>query len=219
MKKIIIVGSGKLAKKLHKGLPKYGVTVIPWSDKISISDSSIIIHAGSGRQLDEVFLFCKKSRSILVELSTGTHIDRAPSGFPVIICPNTSLLTLKFMKILKENGFLFHGYKKQIVESHQSSKKSVPGTAYKYAEYLNMPFRNIKSIRDKKTQKEKLTVSERYLDLHAYHKIIIGDKNEKLEIKTQVLGHSSYLEGVYRIIQIVLEKDLKNKTYSIVDLI
>lgn len=61
-------------------------------------------------------------------------------------------------------GKLFSTYDISIVESHQSAKKSAPGTAYKLAEYLNFPTNKIKSIRDPEVQSREVRIERGFLD-------------------------------------------------------
>ncbi|MDI9690464.1 hypothetical protein QM326_38275, partial [Burkholderia cenocepacia] len=67
--------------------------------------------------------------SPLVELSTGSDLETGTYGFPVVLCPNTNILMLKFMSMLETSGHLFRDCDISVTESHQAGKTSVPGTA------------------------------------------------------------------------------------------
>ena len=59
---------------------------------------AIIVHAGSCRELNAVVAYCQASNSTLVELATGSDAATASPGFPVVLCPNTNSLMLKFIE-------------------------------------------------------------------------------------------------------------------------
>jgi len=219
--KICIVGSGKLANAiLTSHVSVQSCEIIAW-DSIDITtlEKAIIVHAGSGRQLQECIEFCERTKSPFIELSTGLETETMNPQFPLIICPNTSILLLKTLNILKVNGKQFENYSISITESHQSTKITEPGTAYAIANSLQFPFDKIISIRDPKIQLNQIGIPKEYLDKHAYHKIVIKDGNDEVTIETKVLGHESYAQGIKTIIETVLKSQLENKRYSILDLI
>lgn len=218
---IFIVGSGKLANSiLESGMTFSLGEVKKWDSKPkNFNEKSIIVHAGSGRQLKECVDFCKNTQSIFIELSTGLETENMSPEFPLIICPNTSILLLKAMAMIKNFGYMFQDYEISIIESHQSSKKSAPGTAYNFAKSLQIANGKIKSVRDINLQKEEIKIPEEYLGKHAYHKIIITDDLDEVTIETKVLGHSSYSKGVKQILVAVLKHNFEKKKYSVLDLI
>lgn len=219
--KIFIVGSGKLASAiLSAPLSFPSCEVVKWeSDCAKTSEKAILVHAGSGRQLDECIGFCKRSGSIFIELSTGLSTESMIADFTLIICPNTSILLLKTMNMLKLYGHYFSKDKISIIESHQSAKKSVPGTAYNFADSLHFPPDDIKSIREPNTQLNEVGIPSEYLGKHAYHKIIIEDGPDQVTIETKVLGHESYVNGVKKIITAALENSFENRRYNVLELI
>ena len=219
--KIFIIGSGKLAKAiLASNLSFQSCEILKWESQYqTLNEKAIMVHAGSGRQLMESFEFCKRTKSVLVELSTGLETEKMNPDFPLIICPNTSILLLKTLNMIKANGGSFENYHISITESHQSTKKTEPGTAYAFANSLNFPLDKIVSIRDPEIQQSKIGIPKEYLDKHAYHKIVIEDGNDEVTIETKVLGHDSYAKGVKTIIERILKYHLENKKYTILDLI
>jgi len=76
---ILIVGRGKLAAELLQGLGGPTISrVVRWDERDSQEgDRYIVIHAGSGRELNDVIDFCSVTGSALLDLSTGD------SQFPV----------------------------------------------------------------------------------------------------------------------------------------
>jgi 4-hydroxy-tetrahydrodipicolinate reductase len=219
--KIFIVGSGKLANAiLTSNLSFQSCEILKWETQYqTLNEKAIIMHAGSGRQLKECFEFCVRTKSLFIELSTGLETEKMNPNFPLIICPNTSILLLKTLNIIKANGRYFENYKISITESHQSTKKTEPGTAYTFANSLKFPLDKIVSIRDPEIQRNKIGIPKEYLDKHAYHKIVIKDGSDEVTIETKVLGHDSYANGVKTIIETALKYSLENKKYTILDLI
>ncbi len=218
---IFVVGSGKLANAiLTSNLSFQSCEITKWETTYQIlNEKAIIVHAGSGRQLKECFEFCGRTKSAFIELSTGLGTEKTKHDFPLIICPNTSILVLKTLNMLKTNSGSFENYQISITESHQSIKKTDPGTAYVFANALNFPLDKIASIRDPEIQRNKIGIPEEYLDKHAYHKIVIKDGSDEVTIETKVLGHDSYANGIKVIIETVLKNSLENKKYTILDLI
>jgi 4-hydroxy-tetrahydrodipicolinate reductase len=219
--KIFVVGSGKLANAILKSdLSFRSCEILKWESQYqTLKEKAIIVHAGSGRQLRECFELCVRTKSIFIELSTGLETEKMDPDFPLIICPNTSILVLKTLNIIKSNGKYFEDYEVSITESHQSTKKTEPGTAYAFANSLKFSVDKIVSIRDPELQLNKIGIPKEYLDKHAYHKIIIKDGNDEVTIETKVFGHDSYAKGVKEIIEMVLKNSLENRKYTVLDLI
>jgi 4-hydroxy-tetrahydrodipicolinate reductase len=219
--KIFIVGSGKLANAiLTSNLSTPSFEVIKWETQCqTLNNKAIVVHAGSGRQLNECLEFCAKTKSVFIELSTGLETEKINLGFPLIICPNTSILLLKTLSMIKQFGSNFSNYEISITESHQSTKNTEPGTAYNFANSLKVPHDKIVSIRDTQIQQNKIGIPQEFLGKHAYHKITIKDNNDEVTIETKVLGHASYATGVRTIIETCINNDLENKTYTVLDLI
>ncbi|MGQ8338980.1 dihydrodipicolinate reductase C-terminal domain-containing protein [Sunxiuqinia sp. A32] len=219
--KIVVVGSGKLANAiLTSNLSLQSCEIIKWdSVHQSLNEKAIIVHAGSGRQLEECFTFCSRTKSVFIELSTGLGTENTTTDFPLIVCPNTSILVLKALLMLKANAGLFENYDISIIESHQSTKITEAGTAYAFANALKFPPDKIVSIRNPEIQQQNVGIPKEYLDKHAYHKIVIKDGDDEIVIETKVLGHNSYAAGVEKIIKMVLNTNLESKIYTILDLI
>jgi len=219
--RIFVVGSGKLANAiLTSDLLVQSYEIVKWKSQYqALNEKAIIVHAGSGRQLKECFEFCDRTKTVFIELSTGLETETMKSDFPLIISPNTSILVLKTLNMIKVNGRYFENYEISITESHQSTKKTEPGTAYSFANSLKFPLDKIISIRDLGIQQNTIGIPKEYIDKHAYHKIVIKDGSDEVTIETKVLGHDSYANGVNMIIEAVLKNSLENKRYTILDLI
>lgn len=219
--KIFVVGSGKLSNTiLNAGLSIQSCEILKWELKYqSLNERAIFVHAGSGRQLKECFEFCTGTRSIFIELSTGLETEMMEPCFPLVICPNTSILLLKTLKMIEVYGNYFENYKISITESHQSTKRTPPGTAFAFAHSLKFPPHQVVSVRDPEIQRNKIGIPEEYLDKHAYHQIVIQDGSDEIKIETKILGHGSYAKGVKIIIDRVLNSQLENRRYTILDLI
>jgi len=213
---VFVVGTGKLAAELLSSLQAGDSTrqVVPWADRTPAKEKVIVIHAGSGRQLDEVISWCRESRSVLVELATGSEIHDAPD-FPVVVCPNTNILMLKFMSMLAKSGHLFAGHKIELTESHQASKTSTPGTAVDIAQALGLESGDIRSVRDTEQQANALHIPGEHLDRHAFHRVLIEDGTCSIAMETRVYGAAPYAAGVARIIEAIRSKALENRVYAI----
>jgi hypothetical protein len=124
---VTVVGSGKLATELleHLELPE-DMKLQAWSDLGPGADAAFVVHAGSGRELEPVIAYCECSGATLLELATGSVLENACPAFPVVLCPNTNILMLKFMSLLASSGPLLRGYHIRLEESHQHGKTSAP---------------------------------------------------------------------------------------------
>lgn len=223
---IIIAGSGKLATELLNVLPGLvSGEVLAWADAAKAETPCVVVHAGSGRELDSILAYCAKTASPLIELATGSAIADHETDFPVpvpapvVVCPNTNILMLKFMAMLAASGHHFTGYSVRVTESHQADKSSVPGTAVNMAASLGLPGDRIRSIRDPHVQQESLNIPQEFLSRHAYHRIEIEDPVTSLTFETRVFGSAPYAEGVAKIISAVRSHSLENTRYSVMDFI
>ncbi len=216
---VVIVGTGKLASELlasHQlGHP---FQVVPWGRQAG-GEPAIVVHAGSGRELGAVAAFCRATASPLIELSTGSALERQAPEFPVLLCPNTNILMLKFMAMLEASGHLFRGYGVELVESHQASKSSVPGTAVAMAESLGLAPGAIRSVRDPQVQQGELGIAAADLPRHAFHRIRIDEGVCQVQLETRVQGEAPYAAGVSRIVEAVAGHALENRLYSVMELI
>lgn len=218
---VYIVGSGKLAKAiLSAEISLDTCEILKWEPQYGTpNEKAILVHAGSGRQLTACVDFCRRTDSILVELSTGLETETMTPDFTLIVCPNTSILLLKVLNIIDRFGHYFQNDKVSITESHQASKQSEPGTAFAFARSLKVPVDQIKSVRDTQTQRNELDIPDAFLDRHAYHKIVIQDGLDEVTIETKVFGHDSYVSGVKKIIDAVLKRPFEKRRYTVLELI
>ena len=219
--KVFVVGSGKLASAILSAKSTFqNCELIPWESAFAqASEKAFILHCGSGRQIAECIMFCQRTGSAFIELSTGLDTEHLTPDFPLVICPNTSMLMLKTMSMLEQFGKHFQDYKISITESHQSAKQTEPGTAFHIASSLRFPVEKIISVRDQETQSAEIGIPDGFLDKHAYHKIVIRDGNDALTIETKVLGHTSYAAGVRQIVDLILNKKLENRRYNVLELV
>lgn len=217
---VIVVGTGKLARELLSTLPSTSSqNVIAWADAAKAKGSSIVVHAGSGRELEDVIKYCQETGSTLVELATGSEIEKREFGFPVVVCPNTNILMLKLLAMLAANGHQFKNYKLSVIESHQAEKSSVAGTAVAMAKSLGLPSEKIVSIRDPQEQREALQIPPESLARHAYHRVEIADHVGSIVLETRVVGPAPYAEGLGQIISAIRANKLENRRYDVVEFI
>ena len=217
---VVVVGAGKLAQELLQALGvEEGCRPVPWAGQSQGAEPSIVVHAGSGRELPAVAAFCEATRSPLIELSTGSALEHGTPAFPVVLCPNTNILMLKFMGMLERSGRLFHGHQIRLIESHQAQKTSVPGTAVGMAHSLGLQARDIESVRAADVQRDWLQIPEEHLGRHAYHQILIQDGACSLKLEARVHGDAPYADGVARIVAAVRARPLEPRRYSVMEFI
>lgn len=213
---VLIVGSGKLATELLDQLALGApLKVCQWSNASRTEGRSVVVHAGSGRELDEVAAYCRKTNSPLVELATGSKLESGSPAFPVVLCPNTNILMLKFMNMLARSGKLFNGYHIDVTESHQAEKRSVPGTAVSVAQALGLSAKDVTSVRDPDEQLSALRIPAEHLSRHAVHAILIEDGACRISLETRVYGASPYADGVSKIVAAVVSRQLESRVYAI----
>lgn len=218
---VVVVGTGKLAQELLSELPNAcSFEVIAWAEVVGRKAAAkVVVHAGSGRQLDEVIAYCQETGATLVELATGSALEGRELSFPVVICPNTNILMLKFMAMLAANGHHFENYALKLVESHQAGKTSVAGTAVALAQSLGLASEAIVSIRDPHVQSEMLGIPVEHLSRHAYHRIEIQDHVGSIVLETKVFGQAPYADGVAQILAAVCANPLEHRRYNVMELI
>jgi len=218
---VLVVGSGKLAKELLQDLSGPRIAgVRPWSRRDNLADpSSVVVHAGSGREWNDVVATCEAAGSLLVELATGNPLLDRDWTIPVVVCPNVNLLILKFMAMVSPHGLAFQDCLIDLVESHQASKTSAPGTAYELADALGLDRRDVRSVRDPRVQEDDLGIPAEHLERHAYHRISIQDGAAKLVLETTVLGEAPYAPGLARILDGLASRELAPGVHSVVDLV
>ncbi|OJB37878.1 dihydrodipicolinate reductase [Burkholderia ubonensis] len=217
---VVVVGSGKLATELlgsHNLDNTY--QVVSWSDSARADVASIVVHAGSGRQLPTAIAFCRATGSPLVELSTGSDLETGSHDFPIVLCPNTNILMLKFMSMLETSGHLFRNCDISLVESHQATKTSVPGTAVGIGRSLGLQPQDIRSVRDPDVQRRELHIPDDELGRHAYHRVRIEDGACSLQLESRVYGASPYADGVSRIAEAVGRHALENRRYPVMEFV
>jgi 4-hydroxy-tetrahydrodipicolinate reductase len=213
---VLIVGAGKLATELLTSLRvDLPCQIVSWANRVPRKDKSIVVHAGSGRELKEAISYCHETHSTLMELATGSEIDAVSLNFPVVVCPNTNIVMLKFMSMLAKSGHLFSGYKITLTESHQAQKTSVPGTAVNMAHALGLKDGDVRSVRDSETQRVALKIPVEHLDRHAFHQVLIEDAVCSVTMETRVYGVSPYADGVARIISAIRSNKLENRCYAL----
>jgi dihydrodipicolinate reductase len=204
MKKIVIIGNGKLADSILSNLCKYTVIKSEKYSSTGIFDKdTVFVHIGSGREFEESLNIAIKCKSSYIQAATGKEYSLEPPEnitIKFLHAPNLDTNIIKLIHWLKIGRNLFQNEEISLKESHQSEKKSKPGTAIKFAEYLGINENDIVSIRDKSNQKE---LKIKTLDHHAYHEINIGDCNSSIKIETKIEGAISYSKGLAKIVECI----------------
>jgi dihydrodipicolinate reductase len=218
---VFIVGSGKLAEELLRELSGPAIArVVRWSERNPREDApGIVVHAGSGRELEDVTGFCARTGSMLLDLSTEGSRFPETTGFPVVICPNVNMQMLRFMAMVRYASRHFRGQDITVAESHQASKSTRPGTAVYLARSLGVPEAAIRSERDPKVQQEVLGIPPAFLDRHALHAITVSTPEVEIRLEARVLGKSAYASGLAQVIDILVRQRPAPGFHDIVDLV
>lgn len=217
---ITVVGRGQLATEILDGLQaEPGIVASAWPSGGPGVDADVIAHAGSGRELPEVVAHCRRTGTPLLELSTGSALEQMGVDFPAVLCPNTNLLMLKLMRLLAAGGASFARYPMQLIESHQATKTSAPGTALALAASLGLPAEAVVSVRDPAVQREALGIPPEHLGRHAVHRLLIDDGACSVAIETRVFGAAPYVQGVRQIAQAVRQHALEPRLYPVDELL
>ncbi|MDP2033284.1 MAG: dihydrodipicolinate reductase C-terminal domain-containing protein [Polaromonas sp.] len=213
---VFIAGAGKLATELLDQLAQGSpFNVSPWSGALDAGARAIVVHAGSGREMGEIERFCRRTSSVLVELATGSSMEGQQPGFPVVLCPNTNILMLKFICMLERAGPLFAGSRISITESHQASKASVPGSAVAMAHALGVAASGVRSVRSASEQATELGIPTEHLARHAYHRIEIHEGPCTIAMETRVYGESPYASGLRQLIVAIQQRPLQTRVYGV----
>lgn len=217
---VAVAGSGRLAKELLANLePPEDMVLQAWRDMEAGSGASIVVHAGSGRELAQIVRYCEGAQATLVELSTGSAIEGITPSFPVLLCPNTNILMLKFMSMVAACGPWFSGYEVSIQESHQSAKTSAPGTALALARSLGLPADAIESERSRERQASVFDVPPEHLDRHAVHRIGVRDEGCTITLEARVIAAAPYARGVGQLLRALQSRRLGPGLHRVEDMV
>lgn len=222
--KIVIAGCGKMATALMELCLQTGRTFCKFTDNgvegLADLGNVIAIHFGSGRQLLSLCNWCQANNVPLIQGSTGQTL---PNGIFVSIvnAPNLSLPIVKFLKdILPALEKTFKGMEVNIVESHQKTKKTIPGTALRMADAFGIEEKEIISVRKEGIQ-SLLGVNKEYLGAHGYHWITIKGFGAEITVSTKVNGRLTYAEGALAVADEVNNSrdTLSRKVYDVTEIV
>jgi hypothetical protein len=188
---IVIVGQGKLAQAIEKQCRKEKIAYSFWNSEVPIK-KSVVLYCGSQRLFKEVSSFCKNNNVPFILLSTDVKIPKNSSHITTSV--NTSKEVLNFMEAACTFAAKTPYVKVSILESHQTSKKDISGTAWLLAKQLGKMSKIITSIRDVKTQM-KLGIPKEHLAGHAYHKVTFEHEGVTTSFEVLVLGRETYARG------------------------
>mmetsp|Transcript_2437 Transcript_2437/g.3705 ORF Transcript_2437/g.3705 Transcript_2437/m.3705 type:complete len:308 (-) Transcript_2437:166-1089(-) len=155
------------------------------------------------------------------------------SGLYSIISPNMCKQIVAFQAMMdymaKTYPGAFSGYKLQVWESHQATKKDVSGTAIAIVQSLKalgLPFEisQIELVRDRDTQVNQMKVPENGLNGHAYHtyRITSSDGTVIFEFQHNVVGRTTYAEGTVDACEFLakkIESKAERTFYNMIDVL
>ncbi|KAL8171090.1 hypothetical protein V2J09_022894, partial [Rumex salicifolius] len=167
--------------------------------------------------------------------TTGGDRDRLyktvnDSKVYAVISPQMGKQVVAFlaaMEIMSEQfPGAFAGYSLQVMESHQTGKKDVSGTAKAVIscfEKLGVSFDmdQIQLIRDPKQQTKMVGVPEEHLAGHAFHtyRLLSPDNTVSFEFQHNVCGRSIYAEGTVDAVLFLAKKVQSKEEKKIYDMI
>lgn len=198
--KLVIVGEGQLARAIAKRCLKEKVQYSFW--EAGNNAKSVVLYCGSNRHSKEVYKFCAATKSPLVLLSSDVSFPKY-LPFPFYSTPNASAEVREFIQTVVSFAQNAAYSRVSIIESHQSTKKDVSGTAQYIARSIGESPKIITSIRTAKEQL-KLGVPKRYLKGHAYHKVTFTHDGLTTEFSVLVLGRETYAKGAIEVAKRVM---------------
>ncbi len=215
---IITVGCGKMVKALETACNVSEVSHAPFNPNGSRIASSVAVHFGSGRQFAELHSYCSERCIPIIQGSTGQKLPER-IGTPIVEAPNLALPIVYLMGVVRDVQFRFEtmGLSKcKVQESHQATKKSVAGTAIKFAEAIKLNPEEIFQFREPDVQR-RLGVPEEHLERHGYHWIKWAFPDIEVEFVTKVHGLRPYALGALTVARgLLLElSTLDNKVYPV----
>ncbi|XP_059077394.1 probable 4-hydroxy-tetrahydrodipicolinate reductase 1, chloroplastic [Cryptomeria japonica] len=123
----------------------------------------------------------------------------------------------------------FSGYKLECTESHQSSKVDTSGTAKAIVSCfqrlgVSCDLDQIKKVRDRTEQIEKMGVPENYLGGHAFHtyRLTSPDNTVAFQFQHNVCGRSIYAQGTVDAVLFLAKKVKSNaekRLYNMIDVL
>lgn len=224
---ILLVGKGPMAQAVADLCGEKQISCLriassnDWPQDQSIVEKSVVTHFGSGRLLPWLIKMCASYERPLIQGSTGVQTYLSRRGW-VINAPNLSLPMVRFMVDFPPyaQSLIELGAKLSIIESHQSTKKDVSGTARAIAKSLDQPVSIIRSIRDPKTQ-QMIGVPAEYLDGHAYHDFSLSCPGGEVIISsTRIHGRRPYAHGALAVAKAIVDpKCLDRGVHQLKDII
>src|SRR3989344_1996973 len=148
---LIIAGRGSLAKAVANICKEVtSVTCAFFDPSAEKINQSVAIHcSGSGSVLPQLLAYCEERAIPLIQASTG-HTLPSEVKTTVVDAPNLALPIVYLMGFVADAQTCFELMGQphsSVIESHQSTKKSVPGTARRFASAVKIGESEIVSVR------------------------------------------------------------------------
>ena len=209
---ILIAGNGKMAELFETRLPVSGHTVQRFGEGgLVLGDTpqhTVALHVGSGKNLPSLVECCIKYRIPILQGSTGQTSNQE---WPVLLvnAENFALPILRLIRILPEFAKMLtppdYALSVGVTESHQSTKKTLPGTAARMAAAVGLLNSDIDSIREQSVQLA-LGVPPSALDGHGYHWITWEGAGVEIQLATKVNGRDAYYGGGLYLLRLLNER-------------
>jgi len=184
----------------------------------------VAIHFGSGKQLNALIDTCEAlwEHITIPIIQCSTKLPTpVPTGRNVVIinAPNAALPMIRLITAFP--GFIEKiraGMEIGIIESHQSTKADVSGTARMLAKLIGVPEDKIKSLRTHDMQLA-FGVPQEHLGWHAYHKFILVGDGVKITLTTEIHGGNAYAQGALTLAEGLIKTPLNPGIHELKDVI
>jgi dihydrodipicolinate reductase len=208
--RVAVVGRGKMAEEVRRICLQDSIEITP-VDRLVAGD--VVLHFGSGRELEPTLAACARAGVPLVQGSTSISLPE-PLACPVVEAPNLAMVVIQMMAALKPLA----GHVKAIRESHQAGKRDVSATARMFAQQLGFAEAKIESIRDR-AQQLACGVPPEFLDGHAYHWIEGERDGVQIAIALRVHGREAYARGALALAQILSGRRLEPRRHALQEML
>lgn len=222
---IMLAGKGNLAQVFVDACQTQNRPFFHFSpDTGDISEEEarrmVAVHVGSGRELLAMLDWCETNGVPLIQASTGMDLP-ADRNILIVDAPNLSIPIVKTMSRIVpvlQDALGSLGGNVSIMETHQASKTSLPGTAKTMAEKLGLAEEDIISIREPVIQLQ-IGVPPESLSGHGYHFITFQVQGVTITLTTKVNGRQTYAEGGLVIADALVRQGhvLENTTYHVTE--
>jgi dihydrodipicolinate reductase len=198
---------GRFAKEIKQKLETIDSfeVIIPHQGMDDIKADICIYVSRSPRQLSQAVSICERNQAKLLVLSTDVEkeLKLLNPMCKVEFIPNSSIEVQEYIVSIEKFWSTHKDWPVSVIEYHQSAKTSVSGTAIEIAKRINLPAKNIVSVRDDSLAQKKFNIPQEHLNGYAIHQVTFTDPegNHPETFEMKVFGRASYVNGLIRMIK------------------